>query len=126
MNLRKVLVTGANGQLGYELQQTVAAGVELIATDYQTLDITNAAQIAAALEQHQPDLVINAAAYTAVDKAESDQANAQRLNGDAAGLIAQAVAQANSRKLTQLVHISTDFVFDGSSSLPYATDATPA
>lgn len=126
MNLRKVLVTGANGQLGHELQHTVAAGVELIATDYQTLDITNAAHIAAVLEQYQPDLVINAAAYTAVDKAESDQANAQRLNGDAAGLIAQAVAQANSRKPTQLVHISTDFVFDGSSSLPYATDATPA
>ena len=90
------------------------------------MDITNAAHIAAALEQYQPDLVINAAAYTAVDKAESDQANAQRLNGDAAGLIAQAVAQANSHKPTQLVHISTDFVFDGSSSLPYATDATPA
>ena len=126
MNLRKVLVTGANGQLGYELQHTVAAGIELIATDHQTLDITDAAQIAAALEHYQPDLVINAAAYTAVDKAENDQANAQRLNGDAAGLLAQAIAKANSYKPTQLVHISTDFVFDGSHSLPYATDAATA
>lgn len=126
MKLQKVLVTGANGQLGYELQQTQPLGVEIIATDYQTLDITNPAQIAAALEQYQPDLVINAAAYTAVDKAESDQANAQRLNGDAAGLIAQAVAKANSHKLTKLVHISTDFVFDGTTSLPYAPDAAAA
>lgn len=126
MKLQKVLVTGANGQLGYELQHTVAQGVELIATDHQTLDITNAAQIAAALEQYQPDLVINAAAYTAVDKAETDQANAQRLNGDAAGLIAQAVAQANQYKPTKLVHISTDFVFDGAQSLPYPPEAVTA
>lgn len=126
MNIRTVLVTGAKGQLGYELQQTVAAGVELIATDHETLDITDAEQIAAALEQYQPDLVINAAAYTAVDKAETDQANAQRLNGDAAGLIAQAVAKANKYKPTQLVHISTDFVFDGSQTVPYAPDAATA
>lgn len=126
MNLRKVLVTGANGQLGYELQHTVPRDVELTATDHQTLDITNAAQIAAALAQYQPDLVINAAAYTAVDKAESDQANAQCLNGDAAGLLAQAVANANQVKPTRFVHISTDFVFDGSSSLPYAPDAATA
>lgn len=126
MKLQKVLVTGANGQLGYELQRTVAPSVELIATDYQTLDITNPMQIAAALEQYQPDLVINAAAYTVVDKAESDRANAQRLNGDAAGLIAQAVTQANQHKSTKLVHISTDFVFDGSQTLPYSTDAIPA
>lgn len=126
MKLQKVLVTGANGQLGYELQQTVASGIELIATDHQSLDITDAAQIAAALEQYQPDLVINAAAYTAVDKAESDQAHAQRLNGDAAGLIAQAVAAANTYKPMQLVHISTDFVFDGRQSLPYAPEAATA
>lgn len=126
MKLQKVLVTGANGQLGYELQRTVASGVELFATDHQTLDITNPAQIAAALEHYQPDLVINAAAYTAVDRAESDQTNAQRLNGDAAGFIAHAVAQANQRKQTQLVHISTDFVFDGNQALPYSTDTVPA
>lgn len=126
MKLQKVLVTGANGQLGYELQRTVASGVELFATDHQTLDITNPAQIAAVLEQYQPDLIINAAAYTAVDKAESDQANAQRLNGDAAGFIAQAVSQANERKATKLIHISTDFVFDGTQSLPYTTDAATA
>lgn len=126
MKLQRVLVTGANGQLGYELQHTVAPDVELIATDYQTLDITHPKQIAAALEQHQPDLVINAAAYTAVDKAETDQVNAQRLNGEAAGLLAQAVAQANQARPTKLVHISTDFVFDGTHSLPYAPEAIPA
>lgn len=128
MNFNKVLVTGANGQLGYELQHTVATGVELIATDYETLDITNAEQVAAAFAHYQPDLVINAAAYTAVDKAETDQTKAQSLNGDAAGLIAQALAKANqSRPIPiKLVHISTDFVFDGSQALPYTPDAATA
>lgn len=124
MSFKRVLITGANGQLGYELQHSYPLGTELIATDYDTLDITDSAQITAALEQYQPDLVINAAAYTAVDKAETDQANAQRLNGDAAGLLAQSIAAQPTA--IQLIHISTDFVFDGTQSLPYAPEAATA
>ena len=68
----KILLTGANGQLGSELQATCPATITLIPTDYQTLDITQPSHVAAALDEHQPDVIINAAAYTAVDKADSD------------------------------------------------------
>lgn len=121
MSIKTVLITGANGQLGYELQHTCPAHIRIIATDYQTLDITDAGQIQAALATHQPDCVINGAAYTAVDKAETDRDAAYAINATAAGLMAEAIAQ--SAKPIRLVHISTDFVFDGSQSLPYATDA---
>ena len=121
MSFKRVLITGAKGQLGYELQRSYPLGTELIASDRISLDITDPIQIQTALERYQPDLVINAAAYTAVDKAESDQDHAQRLNGDAAGFLAQSIAAQNAA--IQLIHISTDFVFDGTQSLPYAPDA---
>ncbi|TXH60504.1 MAG: dTDP-4-dehydrorhamnose reductase [Thiothrix sp.] len=121
MSFKRVLITGAKGQLGYELQRSYPLGTELIASDRVSLDITDPIQIQTALERYQPDLVINAAAYTAVDKAESDQDHAQRLNGDAAGFLAQGIAAQNAA--IQLIHISTDFVFDGTQSLPYAPDA---
>ncbi len=115
----KVLVTGAQGQLGYELQRHYPEQLNLIATDQDTLDITDAAQIKAAFDRHQPDAVINAAAYTAVDKAESDQAAAWVLNAAAPRLLAQACQQQKRR----LIQISTDFVFDGQQSTPYLPDA---
>lgn len=121
MSFKRVLITGAKGQLGYELQRSYPLGTELIASDRVSLDITDPIQIQTALERYQPDLVINAAAYTAVDKAESDQDHAQRLNGDAAGFLAQSIVAQNAA--IQLIHISTDFVFDGTQSLPYAPDA---
>lgn len=124
MSFKRVLITGANGQLGYELQRSYPLGTELIATDHDNLDITDPAQIKTTLAHYQPDLVINAAAYTAVDKAENDQANAQRLNGDAAGFLAQSIAACNPA--IKLIHISTDFVFDGRQSLPYTPDAATA
>ena len=76
----KVLVTGTNGQLSYELQQTCPTHVILIATNAQTLDITQQEQITAALDSYLPDVIINAAAYTAVDKAETDIENATAIN----------------------------------------------
>ncbi|MEZ5449171.1 MAG: sugar nucleotide-binding protein, partial [Thiolinea sp.] len=126
MNEHVVLLTGANGQLGYELQTTRPANTRIVATDYDTLDISDAAQLESALQRHQPDIVINAAAYTAVDKAEADSARAYLINAEAAGLIAAAVARHATNKPMQLVHVSTDFVFDGHASLPYATDAATA
>lgn len=116
----KVLVTGAHGQLGSELQATCPAHITLIPTDRDTLDITQTAQVVAALEQHRPDVVINAAAYTAVDKAETDTANAYLINHAAAHVFAAQAALFGY----YLLHISTDFVFDGLQSTPYLPNAT--
>jgi len=117
----KILLTGAYGQLGSELQATCPAHITLIPTDHDTLDITQPAQVAAALELHQPKVIINAAAYTAVDKAESDVERAYAINHTAAATLAR---EAQQRGL-YLLHISTDFVFDGMQSTPYLPDALP-
>ncbi|MEZ5447996.1 MAG: sugar nucleotide-binding protein [Thiolinea sp.] len=125
MSLPKtVLITGANGQLGHELQKTVPNGVKLIATDADTLNITRSRQISLALEQHQPDCIINTAAYTAVDKAESDDESAWLINNTAPALLAQAITARMEQGLPaiRMVQISTDFVFDGQQSTPYAPD----
>ncbi len=115
----KVLVTGAQGQLGSELQATCPENVEILATDREQLDITSLEAIQQFLDKHQPNIVINAAAYTAVDKAETDQDNAYAVNHIAALNLAQACTQ----RAIYLIHVSTDFVFDGSQNIPYAVDA---
>lgn len=115
----KILLTGAHGQLGSELQATCPAGITLIATDRDTLDITDPQQVINALEQHRPDVVINGAAYTAVDKAETDSANAYLINHAAAHVFAAQAALFDY----YLLQISTDFVFDGLQSTPYLPNA---
>jgi dTDP-4-dehydrorhamnose reductase len=117
----KALVTGANGQLGHELKRSCPQGISLIDTDQETLDITNAKAVRKALEHHQPDWLINCAAYTAVDKAESDQHAATSINATAPGLLAMACAKTGAR----MAHISTDFVFDGNQSTPYLPSDKP-
>lgn len=114
----KILLTGANGQLGSELQATCPAHLTLIPTDHDTLDITQVAQISAALDTYQPDVLINAAAYTAVDKAETDSERAYAINQHAAAELAKQAAQRG----IYLIHLSTDFVFDGQQSTPYQPD----
>ena len=115
----KILLTGATGQLGNEIQQRVPAAVQLIALSSQQLDITDAGQVQSVIQQHQPAIVINAAAYTQVDKAESESERAFAVNQrGVANLVAATTAQ------TRLLHISTDFVFDGLSQEPYATTAS--
>ncbi|MBY6018286.1 dTDP-4-dehydrorhamnose reductase [Halomonas denitrificans] len=117
----KVLVTGDGGQLAYELSQTRPEGVQLVSLSVQQLDITDREAVIAKFEEVQPDVVINAAAYTAVDKAEKDQAMAYAVNESGAENLALACRQWSAK----LVHISTDFVFDGSSTTPYQPeDAT--
>lgn len=117
----RVLITGAGGQLGRALQRSVPVNVQCIALGRAELDVIDTGAIAQALDTHAPHAVINAAAYTAVDKAEADAEAATRLNATAPGLLAEATAQCGIR----LLHVSTDFVFDGNSSRPYRPgDAT--
>jgi dTDP-4-dehydrorhamnose reductase len=118
----KVLVTGAGGQLGQALQASAPADAGLVALGHGDLDIGDAAAVSRIVAEQSPDLVINAAAYTAVDKAESEKAAAYRINADAPGYLAAAVRNAGAR----FVHVSTDFVFDGTSGIPYAPDAPTA
>jgi dTDP-4-dehydrorhamnose reductase len=119
---QKVLVLGAGGQLGRELQRTVPAGVECVPRTRAELDIADASAVAECLADVQPGLVVNAAAYTAVDKAESEKAEAHRGNAEAPGVVAAACAQRGVR----FIHISTDFVFDGRASEPYRPEAATA
>ncbi|MFC1837598.1 dTDP-4-dehydrorhamnose reductase [Thermodesulfobacteriota bacterium] len=111
----KALITGANSQLGWELQQTKPDDFDIIALNRIELDITDSAAVASAIYNHQPDMIINAAAYTAVDRAEQEKDKAYAVNAKGAANIAKAALKANA----SLIHISTDFVFDGSASKPY-------
>ena len=118
----KVLVTGANGQLGQALAASVPAGADLTALDRAALDIGDDEAVAAAIDAIAPDLVVNAAAYTAVDKAESDAEAAWRVNAAGPGHLAAAAAGRKAR----FIHVSTDFVFDGASGIPYRPDQPTA
>ncbi|GLK72251.1 dTDP-4-dehydrorhamnose reductase [Ancylobacter dichloromethanicus] len=108
--MTRLLLLGAGGQLGREIAATaLGTGVELVALDRAGLDITDAAALGRALATSRPEVVINAAAYTAVDRAESEPERAHLINAVAPGLIAAACAQAGAA----LIHLSTDYVFDG-------------
>lgn len=115
----RVLVTGANGQLGGALQRTAPAWADVNAIDVEDVDLTDSAMLTARLVVEAPDLIVNAAAYTAVDKAESDEATARAINVDAVATMVAAMADTGGR----FVHVSTDYVFDGTSSSPYLPDA---
>lgn len=114
----KVLITGAAGQLGRALQASAPAHADVVALDRQALDIADEAAVVALFDETEPDLVINAAAYTAVDRAEGDSAEAYRINAQGPGALATAAAVQRAR----FIHVSTDFVFDGASGTPYAPD----
>jgi dTDP-4-dehydrorhamnose reductase len=117
--MRTVLITGSDGQLGYELQRTIRNGFSCIATDKDDLDITEANAVNAYILKYNPDIIINAAAYTAVDKAEEEIHLALAINTTGAKNLALA-AKVNN---TKLIQISTDFVFDGKAHTPYPVDA---
>ena len=118
----KVLVTGAGGQVATALQKLKPASVELISLSHVELDITSHDKVRRRMAILDPDVIINAAAYTAVDKAESDLEMAVHVNGAAPGYLAEA-AYANGARF---LHISTDFVFDGKADSPYKPDAATA
>ncbi len=117
-----ILVTGKNGQLGSEIQYLAPQypSFNFIYTDVAELDITDASLVAAFFEQNKIDMVINCAAYTAVDQAEDDSEVANKVNNIAVKNLVEACLQHNAR----IIHISTDYVFDGSNHVPYVeTDA---
>ena len=121
---KTVLVSGANGQLGKSLQQIApdfSGRYRFLFTDVDTLDITDLAAVCRIVQAENVDFLINAAAYTAVDKAESDAELAFLLNEKAVGNLAAAAKEHG----TFLVHISTDYVFDGKSHTPYRPTDTP-
>ena len=111
----RVLLTGRHGQLGQALLAAVPEGIAVIATGREELDLAQAAACRSAVEQHRPDWVLNAGAYTAVDRAEGEVALAEAVNAGAPGAFAEALAVTGGR----LLQVSTDFVFNGEQGHPY-------
>jgi len=118
----KALIAGGGGQLGQALLRTLPDGAQAVSLGRADLDITQSDVINQALRKHRPTVLINASAYTAVDRAESDSQAAYATNADAVGSLARACADQRIR----LVHVSTDFVFDGSAGRPYRPDDVTA
>lgn len=114
----KTLITGAKGQLGGALVKTAPQGALLTAIDLEELDLSDLAAVRTFLGENRPDVILNAAAYTAVDKAESDEALARTINAEVVAVLSQTMAKRGGK----LVHVSTDFVFDGSSARAYLPD----
>ena len=114
----RVVVTGAAGQLGQALQASVPQGIELIALRRQELDLADAKACTSLVRGLKPDWVLNAGAYTAVDKAKSEPELAQAVNAGAPAAFAEALAETGGR----LLQVSTDFVFNGSQGSPYRLD----
>lgn len=118
MALPNILLFGKVGQVGWELRRTLAPLCRLTCVDYPDVDFTAPDSIRRHLRDAAPDIIVNAAAYTAVDKAESELALATRINADAPGIMA---AEARQRGAL-LVHYSTDYVFDGTKTTPYVEE----
>jgi dTDP-4-dehydrorhamnose reductase len=113
-----ILVTGARGQVGCEVAAALAPTTRVIAVDRETLDLTDADAIARVVRATGPAFIVNAAAYTAVDRAESERELAFAVNGAAVGILAEEAKRARAL----LIHYSTDYVFDGRRSAPYGED----
>ena len=116
----RLLITGCNGQLGRSLEKLVGPE-EALFTDVEELDITNEKAVGQLIEREGIDTIINCAAYTAVDRAESDQDRARLLNAVAPGILARAMQRVGGR----LVHVSTDYVFNGRACAPYRETDEP-
>ena len=119
--MKKVVIIGRNGQVAWELQQEAPCGVELLVLGSQDIDILDKEALNKTVSAFAPDCIINASAYTAVDKAESDVEAAYAINETAVKNLAQVAKSLNCR----LIHISTDFVFDGEKNTAYEVTDTP-
>lgn len=118
----RILLTGKTGQVGWELQRTLAPLGHVIALDRSQMELADPDSVRSAVRLAAPDIIVNAAAYTAVDKAEAEPELAMRVNAVAPGIMAE-----EARRLgALLVHFSTDYVFDGTKPTPYVEDDTPS
>ena len=117
----KILLTGIHGQVGYELERSLQGLGQIIALDRHRMDLANLAQVRDVIRAVKPDLIVNPAAYTAVDQAEIEPELAMRINGEAPAVMAE-----EARRLgAAMIHYSTDYVFDGTRTTPYLeTDPT--
>ncbi|MES2016817.1 MAG: dTDP-4-dehydrorhamnose reductase [Pseudomonadota bacterium] len=114
----RILLTGKNGQIGYELERSLQGLGEIVALDRRAMDLADLDQVRDVIRRVKPDLIINPAAYTAVDQAETDTVLAMRINGEAPGVMAQEAKLLGAA----LIHYSTDYVFDGTKQGPYTED----
>ena len=113
--MTRILLTGKTGQVGYELERSLQGLGEIIALDRSQMDLANLDQVRDVIRSVKPNLIINPAAYTAVDKAESEPDLAMCINGEAPGVMAE-----EAKKLgAAMIHYSTDYVFDGTKAIPY-------
>ncbi|NMA52617.1 MAG: dTDP-4-dehydrorhamnose reductase [Peptococcaceae bacterium] len=118
---KKILLLGKNGQVGWELQRTLSPLGDIIALGREDLDLIQAGDIRRTVQEIRPDIIVNAAAYTAVDRAEKEAGLAMAINGDAPGVLAEEAKKQGSL----LVHYSTDYVFDGTKDSPYTEEDKP-
>ncbi len=118
----KILLTGCGGQLGRELKRSLACLGEVVACDRRQLDLAQADALRTAVRAMAPAVIVNAAAYTAVDKAEAEPVAADAINAVAPGILAEEAKRLGAL----LIHYSTDYVFDGSRTTTYTEDDTPA
>jgi dTDP-4-dehydrorhamnose reductase len=117
----KILLIGKNGQVGWELHRSLSPLGEVVALDHPEVDLGKPDSLPALVRQVKPQVIVNAAAYTAVDKAESEMEVASRVNGDSVGVLAREAAAIGA----WMVHYSTDYVFDGTGTRPWTEqDAT--
>lgn len=117
----RILVTGKHGQVGYELERSLQPLGEVIALDRSKMDLANLAQVRDTIRDLKPQLIVNSAAYTAVDQAENELDAAMRVNGDAVAVMAEEAAGIGAA----MIHYSTDYVFDGSKNGPYTENDEP-
>ena len=117
----RIVLFGKNGQVGWELQRILPSLGEVVALDYDELDLANLKALETRLGELKPDLIVNASAYTAVDRAESERDAAMKVNGQAPGVMAEAARRSGA----MLVHYSTDYVFDGFKGTPYVETDLP-
>lgn len=120
--MRKILLTGKNGQIGWELQRTLAPLGEVIAVGRREVDLADPDSVRKIVREVRPGLIVNAAAYTAVDRAESEPDLAMAVNGVAPGVMAEEA----KRLAAVMIHYSTDYVFDGARERPYLEDDAPS